>query len=121
MNHKRVMILLGVMVALVLAALPVMAAPDTLTVSPFVESQVCLNGDTVEVTLSATSDSTSSPVYYRWDFTNNGSFDTRFNTDPTVTHNYTDEVTRTARVRAANPEGNRATATVTFTTLRCTN
>ena len=98
-----------------------LAAPaaHALTVNAFVVKQVCLNGDTVQVTLSATV-SPSQPVKYRWDFTNNGSFDTALNSAAKVTHNYPDERRVTARVRAVNANGMVAFDTVTFTTLRCT-
>ena len=35
--------------------------------------------------------SAGQPAKYRWDFTNNGTFDTALNSNPTVTHNYPDE------------------------------
>ena len=60
------------------------ANAQTLTVTGFVVEQECLSGDFVAVTLSATAESTSSPVGFRWDFTNNGTFDTRLRTNPTV-------------------------------------
>ena len=105
-----------------LAALPAAAADiETLTVTAVVQDQVCLNGDTVQVTLSAIADSSSQPVGFAWDFTNNGSFDTRIMSSPTITHNYPDEVSRTARVGAGNTIGNRAQDTITFQTLRCGN
>ena len=58
--------------------LSVLAAPaaQALTVTAFVVKQVCLNGDVVQVTLSATV-SPAQPAKYRWDFTNNGTFDTK--------------------------------------------
>ncbi|HYV26847.1 MAG TPA: PKD domain-containing protein [Candidatus Eisenbacteria bacterium] len=101
--------------------LSVLAAPaaQALTVNAFVVKQVCLNGDVVQVTLSATV-SPAQPAKYRWDFTNNGTFDTALNSNPKVTHNYPDERRFTARVRAVNASGKVAFDTVTFTTRRCT-
>jgi uncharacterized protein (DUF58 family) len=101
--------------------LSVLAAPaaQALTVNAFVVKQVCLNGDFVQVTLSATVSPTQ-PAKYRWDFTNNGSFDTALSSIPKVTHNYPDERRITARVRAVNAKGVVAFDTVTFTTRRCT-
>jgi uncharacterized protein (DUF58 family) len=98
-----------------------MAAPaaQALTVNAFVVRQVCLNGDFVRVTLSATVQP-NQPVRYRWDFTNNGTFDTALSFNPTVTHTYPDERRFTARVRAVNARGVVAFDTVTFTTRRCT-
>jgi len=100
--------------------LSVLAAPaaQALTVNAFVVKQVCLNGDVVQVTLSATV-SPAQPAKYRWDFTNNGTFDTALNSNPRVTHNYPDERRFTARVRAVNARGVVAFDTVTFTTRRC--
>jgi uncharacterized protein (DUF58 family) len=100
--------------------LSVLAAPaaQALTVNAFVVKQVCLNGDFVRVTLSATV-SPAGPARYRWDFTNNGTFDTALNSNPTVTHTYPDERRFTARVRAVKANGAVAIDTVTFTTRRC--
>ena len=97
-----------------------MAAPgaQALTVNAFVVRQVCINGDVVAVTLSATVQPNVA-VTYRWDFTNNGSLDTAANRNPTVTHQYPDERRFTARVVATTANGVRAVDTVTFTTRRC--
>jgi uncharacterized protein (DUF58 family) len=97
-----------------------MAAPaaQALTVNAFVVRQVCINGDVVAVTLSATVQPRV-VVTYRWDFTNNGSLDTAPNRNPTVTHRYPDERRITARVVATTANGVRAVDTVTFTTRRC--
>ena len=103
---------------LMLSALAAPAA-NALTVTAFVVKQVCLNGDTVQVTLSATV-SPAQPARYRWDFTNNGSFDTALNSNPKVTHNYPDERRITARVRMVNAQGMVRFDTVTFITRRCT-
>ena len=93
--------------------------PQALSVTAAVVDQQCRGGDFVRVTLTATAASTSQPVRYRWDFTNNGSFDTPVLANPTVSRLYPDEVNVTARVGAGNAEGDRATDTVTFSTLRC--
>ena len=102
---------------LMLSALAAPAA-QALTVTAFVVKQTCLNGDVVQVTLSATV-SPAQPAKYRWDFTNNGTLDTALNSSPRVTHNYPDERRFTARVRAVNAKGVVANDTVTFTTRRC--
>jgi uncharacterized protein (DUF58 family) len=98
-----------------------MAAPgaQALTVNAFVVRQVCVNGDIVAVTLSATVQP-NVVVTYRWDFTNNGTLDTAPNRNPTVTHRYPDERRITARVVATTANGVRAVDTVTFMTRRCT-
>ena len=103
---------------LMLSALAAPAA-QALTVNAFVVRQVCLNGDFVRVTLSATVQPAGA-AKYRWDFTNNGTFDTALRSSPTVTHTYPDERRITARVRAVNAQGMVAIDTVTFTTRRCT-
>jgi uncharacterized protein (DUF58 family) len=97
-----------------------MAAPaaQALTVNAFVVRQVCINGDVVAVTLSATVQPRV-VVTYRWDFTNNGTLDTAASRNPTVTHRYPDERRITARVVATTANGMRAVDTVTFTTRRC--
>ena len=93
-------------------------AAQALTVNAFVVKQVCLNGDFVQVTLSATV-SPAQPAKYRWDFTNNGTFDTALSSNPTVTHRYPHETRFTARVRAVNARGVVAFDTATFVTRRC--
>ena len=97
-----------------------MAAPraQALTANAFVVRQTCVNGDVVQVTLSATVQP-NQRVRYRWDFNNDGIFDTPFLFNPTVTHRYHDEVLRTARVVAINTRGVRAFDRVTFLTRRC--
>ena len=100
--------------------LSVMATPaaQALTVNAFVVRQSCVNGDIVQVTLSATVQP-NQRVRYRWDFNNDGVFDTGFLLSPTITHRYGDELMRTARVVAVNANGVRAFDRVTFRTRRC--
>jgi len=118
MKLKKLPKWLGIVaICLILSAVAAPAA-HALTVNAFVVKQVCLNGDVVQVTLSATVQP-AQPVKYRWDFTNNGSFDTALNSNPKVVHNYPDERRFTARVRAVNARGVVAFDTVTFTTRRC--
>ena len=96
-----------------------MAAPaQALTVNAFVVKQTCINGDVVQVTLSATVQP-NVQAKYRWDFTNNGTLDTTAASNPTVSHRYPDERRITARVVATTASGAKATDTVTFTTRRC--
>jgi uncharacterized protein (DUF58 family) len=104
--------------ALVLSAMATPAA-QALTVNAFVVRQSCVNGDLVAVTLSATVQPFQRVVRYRWDFNNDGIFDTGLLLNPTVIHRYRDEVIRTARVMAINGAGVRAFDTVTFMTRRC--
>ena len=96
------------------------AVPQSLTLTASVAGQTCqANGDFVDVTLTATAVSSSTVRGYRWDFTNDGRFDTKAAQDPTVVHTYADEINVTARVGAKNTEGDTAFDTVTFSTLRC--
>ena len=105
--------------ALVLSAIAAPAA-QALTVNAFVVRQTCVNGDIVAVTLSATVQP-HQQVRYRWDFNNDGIFDTPLLSNPTVTRRYGDELRRTARVMAVRvANGVRAFDTVTFMTRRCT-
>lgn len=103
--------------AVVLGAVTTPAA-HALTVNAFVVKQSCVNGDVVQVTLSATVQP-NVQAKYRWDFTNNGTLDTTATSSPTVSHRYPDEQRITARVVATTPNGAKATDTVTFTTRRC--
>ena len=103
--------------ALVLSAIAAPAA-QALTVNAFVVRQSCVNGDIVAVTLSATVQP-NLQVRYRWDFNNDGIFDTGLLLNPTVTHRYGDERLRTVRVVAVRPNGVRAFDRVTFMTRRC--
>ena len=102
--------------------LGVMAAPgaqaQALTVTAFVVRQSCVIGGDAAVTLSATVQPNVA-VTYRWDFTNNGTLDTRPNRNPTVTHVYNDQMRFTARVVATTTNGMHASKTVAFTTKCC--
>ena len=102
--------------------LGVMAAPgaqaQALTVTAFVVRQSCVIGGDAAVTLSATV-RPNVAVTYRWDFTNNGTLDTRPSRNPTVTHVYNDEIRVTARVVATTANGMHASKTVTFMTKCC--
>ncbi len=105
---------------LMLSAMAVPAA-QALTVTAFVVKQTCVSGselELVQVTLSATVQP-NQPAKYRWDFTNNGTFDTALSSSPSVTHRYPHETRITARVRAVNAGGRIAFDTVTFTTKNC--
>ena len=104
-------------ISLVLSAVAAPAA-KALTVNAFVVKQSCVNGDVVAVTLSATVQPRQA-VKYRWDFNNDGVFDTAPSSNPTVVHRYPDERRVTARVQAVNANGTKAFDTVTFRTIRC--
>jgi hypothetical protein len=124
MQRRRLLAAFAATVALgMLGSTPALArdaSPESLTVTAAVVDQKCQpNGDFVDVTLSATAQSSSRIRGYRWDFTNNGTFDTALLGDPTIVHAYPDEVSVTARVGAINRQGDRAMDTVNFATLRC--
>jgi len=113
-------------IALVTMPTAVMAAddmeasfPESISITAVVIDQQCQGGDVVRVTLSATGQTDSPPVKFRWDFTNDGTFDTGVKNSPRVVTNYPDEVTRTARIAARNAAGEMAEDTVTFATLNC--
>ncbi|MBA3912447.1 MAG: hypothetical protein H0X25_00980 [Acidobacteriales bacterium] len=103
-----------------LAAVPMHAqSAAPLTVTALVENQTCISKDFVQVTLSASATSDSQPVGFRWDFTNDGKFDTSRSTETSVVHVYADESFVTAKVGAINKMGQQAQDTVTISTLNC--
>lgn len=101
------------------SALPMNAQNGPLAVTAFVENQVCLSKDFVQVTLSASATSDTQPVGYRWDTNNDGKPDTKISTDPSTIVIYGDELSATAKVVALNKGGERAQNSITFTTLKC--
>ena len=78
---KKIAIASAFLFVVALSTSLLQAETDRIAVTAFVENQVCMGGDFVQVTFSATSRSTVQPVGFRWDFTNNGSFDTARSTD----------------------------------------
>lgn len=60
--------------------------------------------------------SSSQPVGFRWDFTNDGKFDTQRSTDSNVVQIYADESVFTAKVGAINKACERAQDSITFST-----
>ena len=121
--RKRIVGTIGAMaVAVGLAASPALAgpaAPSSLTLDAFVMNQRCQGGDNVVVTLSANVQSSSDVLGFKWDWTNDGRFDTGVLSSPQANHTYPDEFNVTARIGAKNAEGNTAFDTVSFATLRC--
>jgi PKD repeat protein len=119
---RKLLISTGTMACLaLLLSLPMHAQdqPDTLTLSGFVQNQVCVNKDFVKVTLSASASSDHNPIGFRWDLNNDGKWDTAINTDPTVIQVYPDEARFTVRVGAGNQFGDRKVSKFSFNTLRC--
>ncbi len=118
MNKHRWFTRVGpAVLGLTLIALTAPAA-QALTVTAYVVKQSCFNRDFVQVTLSAQAQP-NQRVKFRWDFNNDGVFDTPLLTNPTVTHRYPDEKGITARVRAVNAKDQRATDRVSFRTKAC--
>ena len=112
--------LVGALLGLILIgiAIPTALTAPTVTLTAAVVDQECQGGDFVNVTLTATLNPPRTGVTYRWDFENDGVFDTAPSSNPTVTHLYPDEVNVTARVQVM--KGRRtAQDLVTFSTLDC--
>jgi hypothetical protein len=83
-----------------------------------VANQRCLTGDDVYVTYTASLDPPQEGTLYRWDFNNDGLFDTDPNPEPTAHTGYPQNVFITARVQASNGRQTMQ-ATVRFRTMRC--
>src|SRR4051794_5446994 len=91
------MVVLGTLTPLAASAAPEAVPIATLPVTASVVKQTCVNGDSVQVTLTASS---TFPAVFAWDFTNSGTIDTRPRAQATVMTTYPDERTITARVVA---------------------
>ena len=120
-NNKRRFTLIG-MAALVLILVGVAVprsytAPQAITVTADVTSQTCHQHDAL-VTLTATV-SPAQLAKFRWDWNNDGIWDTRASTRSTVMHEFQDQATITVGVLARNQTGETATNTVTFNTIHC--
>ena len=102
-----------------IAAMPAQAATQSLTVTAAVESQSCINKDFVQVNLTAVAQSDTNPVVFRWDFTNDGVFDTKRSTNPSAIAILPDETLIVSKVKAINPAGEVARDKVRYTTIRC--
>ena len=100
-------------------AAPAGASTDAFQVKAVFVSATCQGGDFANVKLTALQRGGTGTINYRWDFTNNGSFDTPPSTDPATSHLYGDELTATARVGARDGSGATAFSTITFSTPRC--
>src|SRR4051794_2321996 len=93
------LVVLGTLTPLAASAAAEVMPAATLPVTASVVKQTCVNGDSVQVTLTAIS---ASATGFAWDFTNNGSIDTRPRAQATVMAIYPDERTFTARVVAGD-------------------
>jgi hypothetical protein len=119
MSMRRMAGVVGTTLVLGLIGVAPATAVGT-TVTAFVEDQMCISGDIVQVDLSATIDP-QQQARYRWDFNNDGQFDTPFNRDPDATTFYPDETNQTAVVQAKTRNRETVTDSVNFATLRCEN
>lgn len=122
-NRGWLALLGAALLGLLLLAVPVQnafTAPDAPTLTASVQDQQCQGGDFVNVTLTATLNPPQQNVRFRWDFNNDGIFDTAASPNPTVTTRYPDEVNATATVRVQKGDKS-ATDSVSFATLRCEN
>ena len=122
MKNKRTKVIGTAILGLILVGL---TAPNALTrplrviLTANVIDQQCAGGNGVNVTLSATLSPPKSGATYKWDFDNDGVFDTQPSSDPTVTHVYPDEVRVTATVAVMKSNQVKGTDSVDFSTLRC--
>ena len=110
---------MAVISALLLSGAFAVPAAQALEVTAYVVHQTCRHRGETIVRLSARVSPTGQTVKYRWDFNNDGVWDTVASTDPLVTHTYPDDESRTARVRAVKANGVRAFDRVTFRTRLC--
>ncbi len=118
MKHNRMLKWIGAAGLGLILCTMVAPGAQALTVNAFVVRQTCINSDVVAVTLSATVQP-NQRVRYRWDFNNDGVFETAFSFNPTVTIRRHEERKFTVRVVAVNANGVRAFDRVTFMTRRC--
>ena len=92
-------------------------SPQAITVTATVTGQTCVQHDAL-VTFSATVNPAQT-AKFRWDWNNDGIYDTRATTRTTARHEFQDQATFTVGVLARNQAGESATDTVTFTTIHC--
>lgn len=107
------------MAATIAGAVPAVASPNALSVQAVFVNATCQGGDFAKATLTAQVTGATGSVKYKWDWTNNGSFDTGVLSNPQASHLYGDELTVTARVGARDSSGATAFDTVQFSTPRC--
>lgn len=98
---------------------PAVAAPRALAVTAVFVGAQCQGGDFANVRLTAVAEGATGEVRFKWDWTNNGSYDTRSLANPQVHHLYGDELIVTARVGARDATGATAQDTIQFNTPRC--
>jgi len=119
--NKLLAVLVGVVLAVGVAgsAAAQPRATRALQVTAIFVGATCQGGDFANVKLTAQPQGAVGDVQYKWDFTNDGTFDTPILNSPRVQHLYGDELTITARVGARDSSGATAMDTVTFSTPRC--
>lgn len=122
MNNKRFKFIGAAVLGLVLIGVAVPSAltqPLRVILTASVMDQQCAGGNGVNVTLTATLSPPKPGATYKWDFDNDGVFDTQPSSNPTVTHLYPDEVGVTATVAVMKGTQVKGTDSVTFSTIRC--
>ena len=93
--------------------------PQAIEVTAVFVGVQCQGSDFAAVRLTANVSGETGAVRFRWDWTNNSSFDTPPLHSPKVQHSYSDEQVVTARVGALDSSGEMSSDTVTFTVPSC--
>ena len=124
MRRIHATVLGAAMAASLLGAVPAVASPiggspTALRTEGFVVDMQCSSGDFALVSLSARSKGGEGVVKYRWDWTNNGTFDTPGSENPGARHQYPDEASFTARVGVRDGAGHVGADQVEFVTIEC--
>jgi PKD repeat protein len=122
MINKQFKLIGTAVLGLILTGVAVPSAltqPLRVVLTASVMDQQCAGGNGVNVTLTATLTPPKSGATFKWDFDNDGVFDTQPSTDPTVTHLYPDEVPVTATVAVMKGNRVKGTDSVRFRTIRC--
>ena len=105
-----------------LGALPAAAAGASsvgeFNVQALVQSQSCVDASTVQVVLTAKTNSPS-PTKYRWDLNGDGRWDTAASSSPTVTTTYAPGARVTVTVGARTQLGQRDWDRESFQAIRC--
>lgn len=119
MSARLRWIAIGGLALVVVTVHPAAAAVQSLAIRGYVIEQTCY-GEDLFVDMSAVHESSSEPVRFRWDFENDGRWDTPPRIDPSESTLYVgDGQEITVRVGAKNPEGDRAQDRFSFAAVDC--